>query len=84
MTAGRDADAMMQASDARRRHEAAMRLLPILAALLCALPLIWRADGAWETSRVVTYVFCVWASVIACAAVLARIANQQPKAQDDV
>lgn len=84
MTKGRDADAMMRASDQRRQREVVMRLLPILGVFLCCIPLIWRADGAWETSRVVAYMFSVWAGMIIAAAWLARSVRRASRGQDDL
>lgn len=84
MSAGRDANAMMQAGDRRRRREAAARVLPVIGALLCAMPLIWRHDGAWATSVVLTYLLGVWLAMIGCAVILARASADKGQAADDL
>ncbi|MGE4327506.1 MAG: hypothetical protein AB7E21_15600 [Pseudodonghicola sp.] len=51
----------------RRRLMDAARLLPVLGALLFAVPLIWpRAGqpGAVKSSDAVIYIFTVWAALI--------------------
>ena len=58
----------------RRRMINAVCLLPILGALLFALPLLWiGADGgAPRTSHVMLYLFAVWALLVLFSALVTR------------
>lgn len=59
----------------RRRLRDAARLLPILGAVLFALPVMWTGPaGASDasTARGGVYVFAAWAALIVAAALLSR------------
>lgn len=53
----------------QRRLLDALRLLPVLGALLWAVPLLWQ-DGSIPTSRAILYVFGVWLGLVLLAATL--------------
>jgi len=57
----------------QRRLRDAARLLPLLGAVLVAIPLLWPRGGetAAATSSAIIYVFVVWVVLIALAFVLA-------------
>ena len=60
-----------------RRMMDAAALLPIMGALLFALPLLWMGPGggAARTSHVMIYVFAVWAGLVILSAVVTRKLN---------
>ncbi len=64
----------------QRRLQDVARLLPVLAAVLFVLPLIWKLTGNEDrgTSDVVIYLFVIWSCLIAAAAILARKLRLQP------
>lgn len=57
------------------------RLLPVLAAVLFVLPLIWKLAGndGRGTSDVVIYLFVVWSGLIAVAAIISRRLRLEPE-----
>ncbi len=55
----------------QRRVLDALRLVPLLGALLWAVPLLWR-DGSVPTSRAILYIFGVWAGLVVLALALTR------------
>lgn len=70
-----------------RRMRDAAALLPILGALLFALPLLWLGQngGAARTSHVMIYVFAVWAGLVILSAVITRIlgSGEAPQSATD-
>ena len=66
----------------RRRMADAVRMLPVLGAILIAIPMFWQ-DAAQETRTtvVMVYVFLVWVGLAGLAAVLAR--SLGPEKTDD-
>ncbi|MGI3168463.1 hypothetical protein ACRARG_04880 [Pseudooceanicola sp. C21-150M6] len=59
----------------QRRLADAARLLPVLGAVLLAIPLLWpegEAEGAPATSTAIIYVFGVWFLLVGAAVLLAR------------
>lgn len=62
----------------RRRLMDAARLLPLMGAALFAVPLLWPTDeaGAVRMSAAITYVFGVWAVLIAVSALFGRATRQ--------
>jgi hypothetical protein len=63
-----------RASYRQRRLQDMARILPVLAAILFVLPLIWKLTGndGRGTSAVVIYLFAIWSGLIAIAAILSR------------
>lgn len=59
----------------RRRLADALRLLPVLGALLWLLPLLWDLEGAGtHGASTLLYLFGTWAAlVVACAALVSRL-----------
>jgi hypothetical protein len=58
----------------RRRLMDAARILPVVAAVLMALPILWAPDTATErdTALNTVYLFTLWLALIAVAFVLSR------------
>lgn len=56
----------------RRRMADAAGLLPILGALLLAVPLLWQGGAGARTSAVMIFVFVVWGGLIALSALVSR------------
>lgn len=70
----------------QRRLADAARLLPILGAILMAIPLLWPQRDAPDTpatSIAMIYVFGVWLALIVAAALLARRLEPQPGPEED-
>jgi hypothetical protein len=67
----------------RRRLMDAARLLPLLGAVLFAIPMLWHPADSVEpdTARGVTYLFAVWFLLILAAAALSR--GLRPTLEDD-
>jgi hypothetical protein len=65
----------------QRRLQDMARLLPVLAAVLFVLPLIWKLAGndGRGTSDVVIYLFVVWSGLIAVAAIISRRLRLEPE-----
>ena len=75
----------------QRRLMDALRLLPVLGALLWAVPLMWGGDGAGDgaggeaavaTSRAMLYIFGVWALLAVLAWVLSSRLDTSPGKTD--
>lgn len=67
----------------QRRLRDALRLLPVLGAVLFAVPLLWP-QGAGEGVRMSTallYIFGVWGLVVVLAAVLTALMRPDPMAE---
>ena len=66
---------LARATYRQRRMRDAAALLPILGALLFALPLLWigQNGGGARTSYVMIYVFTVWAGLVILSAAITRI-----------
>ncbi|MFX0546993.1 hypothetical protein ACEWPL_015755 [Roseovarius sp. S1116L3] len=69
----------------QRRMVDAAGLLPILGAVLFALPLLWlgQAGGAARTSHVMIYVFAVWAGLAILSALITRSLRAAPDTSED-
>lgn len=65
----------------RRRLIDLIRMLPLIGALLWAVPLLWSSGGAstMPTSKAIIYLFAVWLGMVLFGAVLARLLK---KAED--
>ena len=57
----------------RRRMRDLARAVPIIGAILLAIPLLW-AEGARNSSATV-YIFIVWILLIAMSAVISRVVS---------
>ena len=59
----------------RRRLIDMIRMLPVIGALLWAIPLLWKSgpDGDVPTSVAIIYLFGVWLGMVLLSAVLARL-----------
>ena len=56
----------------QRRLRDALRLLPILGAVLWLVPLLWsRGDGGQSNAAALIYIFGVWVLVVGLGAVFA-------------
>jgi hypothetical protein len=64
----------------QRRLRDAARILPVLAAFLMILPMLWGDDASdiRRTSSDGIYLFVVWLLLIAAAALLARRLSSEP------
>lgn len=63
----------------RRRLSDAARLLPLLGALLFAVPLLWPQGDAGDrmpTSSAILYIFGIWASLILVNVVFGRLSRR--------
>ncbi|HEY9038117.1 MAG TPA: hypothetical protein VIN05_04150 [Roseovarius sp.] len=71
---GKRAEFVARAAYRRRRMIDAAGLLPILGALLFALPLLWTGalGAAPRTSHVLLYLFAVWALLVILSALVTR------------
>lgn len=65
----------------RRRLIDLIRMLPLIGALLWAVPLLWPsgADSTMATSKAIIYLFAVWLGMVLLGAILARLLQ---KAED--
>ena len=65
----------------RRRLIDLIRMMPLIGALLWAVPLLWQsgADSTMPTSKAIIYLFAVWLGMVVSGAVLARLLK---KAED--
>lgn len=75
---GKEAVFLGRASYRQRRLRDLSRFLPVLGAVLFALPLLWPRGGGPEgtaatTSGALVYIFAAWAVLIAGAFVLSRL-----------
>lgn len=68
----------------QRRLRDAARILPVLAAFLLILPMLWGDDASdiRQTSSDGIYLFVVWLLLIAAAALLARRLSSEPDSAD--
>ena len=68
-----------------RRFRDAVRVLPMLAAILMFLPLMWPREAAEDglTSSGFIYLFSIWVILIVVAAVLARVLGSAREAGTD-
>ena len=71
----------------RRRLIDFIRMLPVIGAVLWAIPLLWRSgpDSDVSTSVAIIYLFGVWLGMVVLSAVLAKllkIAEKQPGQKD--
>lgn len=77
-------DLLSPARYRRRRATDAVRLLPVVGALLFLAPLLWaRAPGGLGTANGGIYLFGVWVGLIAIAMVLARYLRRPDDAPED-
>jgi hypothetical protein len=60
-----DPEALERARDGRRRRADALRLVPVLGAVLFLFPLLLSANAGWNTATVGLYLFAAWAVLIA-------------------
>lgn len=71
-----------QQSYRRRRLRDAARLLPVLLAVLVAVPAYWLAEteaaGRMGTRSVGIYLFAIWGAAVAAAALLALALGDDP------
>ncbi|MCP9481649.1 hypothetical protein NNA36_06695 [Shimia sp. CNT1-13L.2] len=60
----------------RRRLVDLIRMMPVIGALLWAVPLLWPTgeDGGVTTSKALVYVFLVWFGLVVVTALLSRLA----------
>lgn len=60
----------------RRRLVDLIRMMPVIGALLWAVPLLWETgpEGGVTTSRALVYVFLVWFGLVVVTALLSRLA----------
>lgn len=57
----------------------ALKLMPILALFLWAIPMLWVSDdGSQKTSAALVYLFLVWAGMILVVRLLSRRAANMP------
>ena len=68
----------------QRRLQDMARLLPVVAAVLFVLPLIWKLAGnqGRGTSDVMIYLFAIWCGLIAVAAIISRRLRLEPDDTD--
>ena len=64
-----------------------IRMLPVIGALLWAVPLLWQSgpDSDVSTSTAIIYLFGVWLGLVLLGAVLARLlkkADSKPVTKD--
>ena len=72
---------LVRASYRQRRLRDALRLLPVLGAILWFVPLLWpRGAGGMTTSMALTYIFAAWAVLILLAVALSRRLRPDPQA----
>lgn len=71
---GKRAEFVARGTYRRRRMIDAAGLLPVLGALLFALPLLWAGAGgaAPRTSHVLLYLFAVWALLVILSSLVTR------------
>lgn len=81
MTEGRTPLFLERQSYRRRRLIDFIRMVPVIGAVLWAVPLLWPsgADSTTSTSVAIVYLFGVWLGVIVLGAILARLLK---KAED--
>ncbi|SEO15940.1 hypothetical protein SAMN04490248_10255 [Salinihabitans flavidus] len=69
----------------RRRLTDMIRALPVVGALLWAVPLLWplEGEGTVRTSDAIIYIFSVWAGLIVVSALLTRLMPRGEGRTDD-
>ncbi len=75
MTAGREPLFLARQTYRRRRLTDAVRLVPVLGAVLFLIPILSTSAGATSTLSGGIYVFLVWLGLIAATALLSRRLN---------
>ena len=72
---------LARASYRQRRLQDMARILPVLAAILFVLPLIWKLAGneGRGTSDVMIFLFVIWSGLIAVAAIISRRLKLEPE-----
>jgi hypothetical protein len=72
---------LARASYRQRRLQDLARLLPVLAAVLFVMPLIWKLAGneGRGTSDVMIFLFVIWSGLIAIAALISRRLKLEPE-----
>lgn len=75
MSEGRTPLFLERQSYRRRRLIDMIRILPVIGALLWAVPLLWRSgeDTSTSTSMAIIYLFGVWLGMVLLGAILARL-----------
>lgn len=67
----------------QRRIRDAARMLPVLGAILCLVPLLWtRGPDGIRNSTALLYIFGVWAGLILAAVLLSRLLRPDPGDSD--
>ena len=68
----------------QRRFRDAARVLPVLAAMMMALPLLWPrgGDGQSLTSSGIVYLFGLWVVLIGLSLGLSRVLKTDPRTAD--
>lgn len=69
----------------QRRMRDVLRSLPVIGAVLVALPLMWPGDGpdAVSLSHVLIYLFALWVLMIVATFVVVRYLRPDPSPSDD-
>lgn len=68
----------------RRRTADGARMLPLLGAVLFAIPLAWPRGDATGTSDVMIYVFATWVLLVLVSGILSRfLISEAEQANDD-
>ncbi|HEV8034756.1 hypothetical protein [Yoonia sp.] len=72
---------LQKASYRQRRVRDAAKLVPVLGAVLWAMPLAWQDDaqGATTNASALVYIFGVWIALIALTAVLSGLMRSIPQ-----
>lgn len=67
----------------RARRMDALRLVPVLGALIFLFPLLFTGAAGWSTALVGLYLFAGWAVLIGLIAILSRQGGPVPEDTDD-
>lgn len=68
----------------RRRLIDTLRMLPVIGALLWAVPLLWRSgEEGVATSDAIIFIFLVWFGLVLAGAVLARAVRRSGIKEDE-
>ncbi|MGJ8589513.1 MAG: hypothetical protein ACSHXW_15290 [Yoonia sp.] len=75
---------LQKASYRQRRVRDAAKLVPVLGAILLAMPLAWQNDAPGETvnSSALVYIFGVWVALILLTAVLSSLIRSSTPPSD--
>ncbi|MEP2533829.1 hypothetical protein [Shimia sp.] len=78
MNEGRKSVFLERQSYRRRRLVDTIRILPLIGALLWAVPLLWpnQSEGAVSGSDAVIYIFVVWFGLVIVGAMLSRAVSK--------